>query len=296
MRRIHNLIVYIVFLIVFVLLFSFLEDDNNDNKFIDKIHTEINGDLVVYFIDVGEADATLISNNGHYMLVDAGNNEDGKLLVNYFKSLGIKKFDYLVCTHPHEDHIGGMDNLIREFEVDKFFIPSVEVEYMSYTEVIKLLKEKNIPIEEPSIDSIIDIGNSKAKFLFVDKNYEEINDSSIVLKIYYGDTSLIITGDASYNVENKLLEKDLSSDVLRVGHHGSRYASSAKFLHEVNPKYSIISVGKDNEYGHPHKVTLDKLNRINSKIYRTDEDGTIIMTSNGKNILFKTEKTNTNGD
>lgn len=283
---------FYILILILILVFLSYREKNLDKKNIKPVSE----DLVVYFIDVGEADATLISSNGHYMLVDAGNNEDGKPLVKYFAELGIEKFDYLVCTHPHEDHIGGMDNIIREFDIGKYYMADVKLDNMTYTEVIKYLKEKKIPYEEPKVDSEFDLGKAKVKVLYADHTSDNLNDNTVILKISYEDTSLIITGDASTDVENKILNKDIKSTVLRVGHHGSNDSTSANFLYKVHPEYSIISVGKDNDYYHPHKVTLDKLNKINSKVYRTDLDGTIIMTSDGKNISFKTVKTDTDGE
>lgn len=295
-KRNKKKLLYLIILLIISALF-YLYDNYYNNESIDKrIVTNAEGDLVVQFIDVGEADCTLISNNGHNMLIDAGNNRDGKLLVNYFKSIGINKFDYLITTHSHEDHIGGMDNIIKSFDIDKFYIPNVSVDNTTYKEVIKSLNNKNINKETPSEDSIIELGNSKLKVLSIRDDKIELNNDSIVLKLYYGNISLLFMGDAPSDIEHSILNKDLKSNVLRVGHHGSRYSSSAYFLYKVHPEYSIISVGNNNDYGHPHKVTLDKLNRINSKIYRTDLDGTIIMTSDGNNISFKTIKTNTNGD
>ena len=295
-KRNKKKLLYLIFLLIISGLL-YLYDNYYNNESIDKrIVTNASGDLVVQFIDVGEADCTLISNNGHNMLIDAGNNRDGKLLVNYFKSIGINKFDYLITTHSHEDHIGGMDNIINSFEVNKFYIPNVSVDNMTYKEVIKSLNNKNINKETPSEDSIIELGNSKLKVLSIRDDKEDLNKDSIVLKLYYGNISLLFMGDAPSDIEHSILNKDLKSNVLRVGHHGSRYSSSANFLYKVHPEYSIISVGNNNDYGHPHKVTIDKLNRINSKIYRTDLNGTIIMSSDGNNISFKTIKTNTNGD
>lgn len=295
-KRNKKKLLYLIFLLIISGLF-YLYDNYYNNESIDKrIVTNASGDLVVQFIDVGEADCTLISNNGHNMLIDAGNNRDGKLLVNYFKSIGINKFDYLITTHSHEDHIGGMNNIIKSFEIDKFYIPNVSVDNMTYKEVIKSLNNKNINKETPSEDSIIELGNSKLKVLSIRDDKEDLNKDSIVLKLYYGNISLLFMGDAPSDIEHSILNKDLKSNVLRVGHHGSRYSTSANFLYKVHPEYSIISVGNNNDYGHPHKVTIDKLNRVNSKIYRTDLNGTIIMTSDGNNISFKTIKTNTNGD
>lgn len=295
-KRNKKKLLYLIFLLIISGLL-YLYDNYYNNESIDKrIVTNASGDLVVQFIDVGEADCTLISNNGHNMLIDAGNNRDGKLLVNYFKSIGINKFDYLITTHSHEDHIGGMDNIIKSFEIDKFYIPNVSVDNMTYKEVIKSLNNKSINKETPSEDSIIKLGNSKLKVLSIRDDKEDLNKDSIVLKLYYGNISLLFMGDAPSDIEHSILNKDLKSNVLRVGHHGSRYSTSANFLYKVHPEYSIISVGNNNDYGHPHKVTIDKLNRINSKIYRTDLNGTIIMTSDGNNISFKTIKTNTNGD
>ena len=292
MKRIFKLIVYIIFLLVVVFLFSY--SDNSNSK--TKITTPIDGELVVRFIDVGEADSTLISLNGHNMLIDAGNNEDGKPLVNYFNSLEIDKFDYLICTHAHEDHIGGMDNIIRNFNVSKFLISYVYVDNMTYTEVMKVIEEKQVEKVSPRIDSSFNLDNAKINVFYVGNDKEDLNSTGIVLKVYYGNISILMMGDTPNEIEQTILDKDLESDVLKVGHHGSNDSTSAKFLYKVHPKYSIISVGKDNDYYHPHKVTLKKLNKINSKIYRTDLDGTIIMTSDGNEISFKTEKTDTNGD
>lgn len=247
----------------------------------------------IQFIDVGEADCILIKSNDEYALVDAGNNKDGKKLVEYFKSLGITKFNYVIGTHPHEDHIGGLDYIIREFDIDSFLMPDVKLDYLTYTEVIDNLNKKNIPLEIPNIDDIYNLNDTVIKVLWLD-NKEDINDDSIVLKVIYKNTSYLLTADISKNVELQLLDKDIKSDLLKVAHHGSQYSTSAQFLKKVDPSFSVISVGKDNDYGFPKQVTLNKLNELNIKTYRTDEQGTIIVSSDGENISFKTIKTDTN--
>ena len=288
----------ILFLIVIgiAVFFAYSSDFFNDtteyrkdNKLVDTTSFKI------YFIDVGEADSILVKDKDEFTLIDTGNNEDGPKLVNYFKELGITKFKYLIGTHPHEDHIGGMDDIIREFDVEHIYMPDVETEYKTYTEIVDLVKSKDMTIETPEVDSTFTMNDSIFNVLWISNSEEEINDDSIVLKLNYKNTSYIFTGDATKNVELKILDKDLKCDVLKLGHHGSSDASSAQFLEKTKPQYGIISVGKNNEYGHPHDITLKKLNYLNTKIYRTDLDGTIILTSDGENILIENIKTDTNG-
>ncbi len=262
----------------------------------ETIELPPNDKLLVYFIDVGQADCILINSNNHFALIDGGNNRDGKKLVEYFKSLGISEFEYIFGTHAHEDHIGGLDYIIRSFYVDKVYMPDAKSNTETYNDIIKVLKDKNMELSIPSIDSELELGNSKIRVLFSGTDTIELNNSSIVLKLLYGDNSYLFMADAPSDIEREILNKNIKSDVLKVGHHGSQYSTSANFLYKVYPKYAIIQVGNNNDYGLPKQVTLDKLNRIGAKIYRTDLDGTIISTSDGKNISFETIKTNTNNE
>ncbi|MBQ6323749.1 MAG: MBL fold metallo-hydrolase [Bacilli bacterium] len=273
------------------------ENDNIDLKQIEETKEVINSadNLKIYFLDVGEADSILIENNGEYMLIDAGNNEDGKNLVEFFKSLGVEKFKYVIGTHAHEDHIGGMDDIIENFSIEHFYMPNVIVNNKTFEEILISLDAKNIAFETPNIDSTFTMAESKFVILYIGNDKEDLNMDSIVLKLNYKNTSYLFTGDAPTDIEKEILNKDLKSDVLKIGHHGSRYSTSAQFLKAVHPKYAIISVGKDNEHYHPHKVILDKLIRIGTQVYRTDLEGTILLTSDGNNIYFETIKTNTNG-
>ena len=279
----------IILIIVYIILSNYKKlPFYQEKQVLDK-------DLLVYFIDVGEADSTLISSNNHYMLIDAGNNEDGEKLVNYFKSLGINKFDTVILTHAHEDHVGGMDNIINNFEIGNFYMPDVPFTSTSYEETLKALDNKNIKFKVPS-GNTIDIGEAKLKFLYVGSNEEDINSTSIVSKLIYGNTSFLFTGDTTWDVEESLLEKDIECDVLKASHHGSNDGANYKFLKKLRSKIAVISCGKDNEYGHPHEKVLDKLKTLGNTIYRTDIDGTIIVKSNGESISVEKVKTDTNGE
>ena len=254
----------------------------------------VNNDLEIYFLDVGEADCALINSNGEYALIDAGNTIDGNKIVKYFESLGITDFKYLFGTHAHEDHIGGLANVIYNFNVGIVYMPNVSSEYKSYDNVLKALNKKNLELNNPINDEEYKLGESTLKIIYNGENEEDINNSSLIMKLTYKNKSFLFTGDTTKEVEEKILDKDINSNLLKVSHHGSNDASSANFLVNVHPEYAIISVGKDNDYYHPHKVTLDKLNRLGTKVYRTDQDGTIIVKSDGENINIETIKTDTN--
>lgn len=273
-----------------------IEMRNIDNtEPVDNTTNNDSNDFKIYFIDVGQADCILISNNKEYALVDAGNNEDGQKLVNYFHSLDIKEFKYVIGTHAHEDHIGGMDDIINNFSIEHFYMPDVVTTTRTFEDILDSLEAKEMAFETPEIGETFTLAETKFTVLHVGTDKSDLNDTSIVLKVNYKNTSYLLTGDATSNVEKQILDKDIESTVLKVGHHGSSYSSNAQFLKKVNPKYAIIQVGKNNSYDHPKKITLDKLERIGTKVYRTDQDGTIILSSDGKNIYIETVQTDTNG-
>ena len=259
------------------------------------INTSDADNLKVHFIDVGQADSILIEQNNEYMLIDAGNNEDGPLLVNYFNNLGITSFKYVFGTHAHEDHIGGLDEIIENFTIENFYMPEVITTTKTFEDVLDALEAKQVAFQTPKINDELTLKDSKIKVLSILNDDEDLNDTSIVLRLKYGTTSFLFTGDASSTIEKNILNKEIQSDVLKLGHHGSRYSTSKEFLKKVSPTYAIISVGKNNSYNHPHSEVFKRLNEQNVKIYRTDEQGTIIAESNGTIINFTTIKTNTNG-
>lgn len=251
--------------------------------------------LNVYFIDVGQADSILLENKGHYMLIDAGNNEDGPKLVNYFNEQDIKEFDYVVGTHAHEDHIGGMDDIIKNFKIDNFYMPDAITTTKTFEDVLDALEETNVIFQTPKVNQTFNLQDTTITTLSVTADEKNLNDTSIVLKVKHGTNTFLFMGDASTKKEKDLLNKDIKSDVLKVGHHGSRYSTSLEFLKKVSPEYAVISVGENNTYKHPHEEILKRLEEQNIQIYRTDKQGTILAKSNGSIITFSTIKTDTNG-
>lgn len=297
MKDIRKIAIYIVIIALTIYGFYILNEKNEHLQ--NETHQEItkltSPFLDIYYMDVGEADSTLIRYKDINVLIDGGNTVDGKRLVTYYKSLGVDHFDIVFGTHAHEDHIGGFNFLLRKFPIERFIMPDVPAEWKSYSNMIDALNEKKITLEDPTIDQEIDLGELHFEILWVSHDKEDHNYNSMIIKMTYLDTTYLFTGDATNESEAEILEKDLKSDVLKVAHHGSNHSSSANFLTKVSPKYAIISVGKDNDYGFPKQVTLDKLERLGATIYRTDINHTIRLESDGKNINFDFIDTNTNG-
>jgi len=247
--------------------------------------------LKVHFLAVGQADSILVQSGEHFMLIDAGNNNDAGFVVNYLKKLGVNKLDYVVGTHPHEDHIGGLDAIIDTFDVGKVLMPKVTTTTKTFEDVLKAIKKKGLKITAPVPGSTWEIGSAKVEVLAPNsKSYDSLNNYSIVLKVTYGENVFLFTGDAEAVSEGEMLEKnyELAADVLKVGHHGSSTSTTDAFLKKVSPDYAVISVGKDNKYGHPHQETLAKLVKKDVKVYRTDEQGTIVFSSDGQLLSVET--------
>ena len=294
MKNKYNIIFFLL-LIVFIGSYYYYSNDST-TKVIKKEKAEITEDnyLKIHFIDVGQADCTLIENNKEYVLIDGGNTLDGKKLVKYFKDLGIERFNYIIATHPHEDHIGGLNFIIYNFDIDHFLGTNIKTNYKSYDNMINALEKENIKYEVPKINDTFKVNDMIFKIIYIDDNQDDINSSSIVIEMNYKNTKYLFAADTTNDSEKKYLNNLDEIDVLKVSHHGSQYASSAQFLMKTKPKYAIISVGNNNEYGYPKQVVLDKLNELNTKIYRTDLLGTIILKSNGADIEITSKKTDTN--
>ena len=239
--------------------------------------------LNIFFLDVGQADSSLIVYNDMSMLIDAGNVNDGELILEGIKKLGLKDIDYVIGTHIHEDHLGGLKDVVKGIDIGKIYLPyndSSTTKY--YKELLKVIQSKDMMIEETLVgDKIKFTDKIEVEIMAVDNNQpEDANDASIVVELSFGDMDYLFMGDATTKVEKGRVWNDI--DVLKVGHHGSNTSSSKSFLEQVSPEISIISVGKENTYGLPKDTIIKRLNSVGTNIYRTDNVGTIQIISDGK--------------
>lgn len=279
------------------LIFTFIIDlcacsINLDDFFYSENTAVSDGEISVHFLDVGQGDSTFIElTDGRTMLIDAGTADYGQNIIEYIKGMGYTKIDYLVATHPHADHIGGMTDVVESFDIGAIYMPDVDTTTKTYENLLEAIYNKSLKIKTAKSGGyIIDEPDLTAKILAPVTIYEnDLNNCSIVIKLSYDDTSFLFTGDA----EKKELEQitgDISADVLKVGHHGSNTSTTEDFLLRVIPYYAVISCGKNNEYGHPHSEVLNLLDDFDAEVYRTDKDGTVRFTSDGQNLYVETEK------
>lgn len=288
-------------IIVLLVLGYYYYSDNIDKESYSKKEDtnkiqEVSTNLSIHYIDVGQADSILITNNDYSMLIDAGNNEDGPLLVNYIKEkLNISKLDYVVGTHPHEDHIGGLDDIINNLEVKEVYLPEAMTTTKTFEDVLDAIVNKNLEITVPTIGEKFNLGEAKLEVIYTGTGEKDLNEASIILKMNFGKHAYLFTGDTTEEVEKTILDKDINIDVLKVAHHGSKYSSCTNFLNIATPEYAIISAGEGNSYGHPEQETLNRLKKYTNKIYITKDLGTIVLTSDGTSININNYKTDTNG-
>lgn len=252
-----------------------------------------NKKLRVHFLDVGQGDCILIQTpNNKTMLIDAGNKEDYNVINNYIKNLDIKKLDVLVATHPHADHIGSMAEIVSNHEIGDIYMPEVMHNTRTFENLMLAIEKKGLQIKSPVAGSFIDLDKDLEIQILgpVSSNYESLNNYSIVNKITYKSNSFLFTGDAEKMAEDEMIAEgyNLKIDVLKVGHHGSTTSTSPAFVSAVKPKYSVIMAGRDNPYGHPDSIILNRLRLVGSEVFRTDLDGTIVMISDGNKINVET--------
>ncbi|MGN0534093.1 MAG: ComEC/Rec2 family competence protein [Eubacterium sp.] len=282
--RIISVAVVIIFAVIFAV------SGFNGDKTATKPAAAQNGGegwLSVHYLDVGQGDSEFVQlPNGECMLIDAGDMNYGGEITEQIKSLGYDKIDYLIATHPHADHIGGMSEVIESFEIGEIYMPRAIANTATFEELLNTISDKGLSISTARSETVIEeSGGLTMEFLSpCSAEYDDLNNYSAVLKITYNDSSFIFTGDAEDASENEMLENSyskLNADVLKVGHHGSKYSTTEDFLDAVSPEYAVISCGKDNSYGHPHSETVKRLTDAGVKLYRTDRLGAVTISTSG---------------
>lgn len=250
--------------------------------------------MEVHFIDVGQGDAALITCDNHAMLFDAGENDTGVALQFYLMEQGIGYLDYVIGSHPEADHIGGMDVVLLKYDCEKVMLPNISVDTAAYRDVCDVMEDKRYENTVPKVGETYPLGS--ASFTIIAPNREDygeqINNYSVGIKLVHGENTFLFTGDAEFLAEKDMMGNGISldADVLKAGHHGSSDASGAEFVEAVSPAYAVISCGKGNDYGHPHEETLAVLKAAGAEIYRTDEQGSIIAISDGRDLVWETKE------
>ena len=296
MKNKEKPILLIVILVVLIAIISILYivisndvDVPSDYLILD---TEIIIDdslLNIFFFDVGQGDSTLIMKNGQTMLIDGGNRWDGERLARYLTYLNVERIDYLIATHIHADHIGGLGAIIENFEIGVLYMPRTTIGIRHVMEFLALIEDNELNRQLIDIGYTFYLGYARNEIMFVD-NYEpnNLNLTSIVIQMTHGDQVFLFMADSVRQIEDLIEWNEVN--VLRVGHHGSNTSSTERFLNQTNPEVAIISVGRNNTYGHPHELVLYRLSNIGAVVYRTDERGTIWLTSDGMYNTIKTER------
>lgn len=295
----------------------FLENSNSDNiakevstnevkittsSIIENVdEVDLNNDkLNIIFFYVGQADCTLIKLNDDVILIDAGNNNDGKNVVSLLQEKGITQIDYLIGTHADEDHIGGIDDIINSMDIGTFLIPTIGENGTDYKNAVETAKDKNIQIKHPTRGDIFYFENAQFEVMSaIEEEGTSDNNSSLVIEFTYNNTTYLFMGDAEIEVENSRSWNKVN--VLKVGHHGSNSSSSTKFLEQVKPEYSIIEVGKNNSYNLPSDKAIKRLEESGTQVLRTDkangeEVGSFWLTSDGNTIDIREVNINLDGN
>ena len=246
--------------------------------------------LTVHFIDVGQADCALLECGGEYMLIDGGNKEDGSLVVSYLEQQGVQELTTVVCTHAHEDHVGGLPSVLAVYPTAAVYAPTKTYASNVYDDFMYYVDQQGLEVTIPSPGDTFTLGTANVTVMGPTQSYADTNDTSIVLMVEFGDTKFLFTGDMETGAENDMLDYwgnyDWNADVLKVGHHGSDTSSGYRFVNAVMPTYGVISVGEGNSYGHPCEEPLSRLNQAGVTLFRTDELGTVLAVSDGSEVTF----------
>ena len=253
------------------------------------------GDLLtVHYIDVGQADCALLACGGEFMLIDGGNVDDGQLVVSYLEQQGVEELKAVICTHAHEDHVGGLAAVLAVYPTQAVYSPTTTYASKCFDDFMRYVDHQRLAVTLPVPGDGFDLGGARVTILGPVKDYPDTNNTSIVTRVDYGQTSFLFTGDMEQDAEIDLIESgaELKCDVLKVGHHGSNTSSGYRFLYETEPQYGVISVGTGNTYGHPHEEPLSRLNHAGVTLFRTDYLGTVVAVSDGAEITFTWDNQN----
>lgn len=279
-------------LLIFVTVMFFRLYSNRKRPYLAADDT-----LAVHFIDVGQGDCTLLACDGKIMLIDCGEYQYSKRVANYLSERGVTKIDYLVGTHPHSDHMGGMAYIVDNFDIGEVIVPHLADDDVPtavfYERFLDSCWDKDCKVTEAQVGRVIELGDARAEVIApASSGYEDLNDYSVSFFVTHGAKSFVLTGDAEGVSENEMFYggKLSKADVYKAGHHGSSSSSTAAFLNIVRPDIVVISCGEGNAYGHPSKAAIDRISRYADKIYRTDLSGTVIIESDGKELWIMTER------
>ncbi len=289
--KVRNILIGFIVVAVLVAGFILQQTGNGELVFDDPSQPYIK----VHILDVGQAGAVLVEMPGHRaMMIDAGTNDQADKVKAFIEAHDIKKIDFVIGTHPHEDHIGGLDTVIESFDIGRIYMPNVATKEAAEADVLAVVAEKGLTIEKAQAGLVLlDEDGLKIEILApIRSNYDDINTYSAVVKVTYINNTFLFTGDATAVSEMEMLlhEAELNADVLMVAHHGADTSTCKEFLDAVSPKYAVISVGENNRYGFPDAAVSERLDACNVQVYRTDKQGTVTFLGNGQRITVSTEK------
>lgn len=311
MRYRKTIKVWVVCFLVSLLMYGYFETPNmamekypDSNEIystkseytVERLGKEpVQGELQIHYLDVGQADCTLVVCDGYTMLIDTGLDDQGTKIQYYLKKLGIERIDYLVLTHTDADHIGSADVILTKFEIGTTFLSNFEKNTKTYQKLLKLIDYYHIDYLSPAVGNVYALGSASFQILAPNREYEEPNNMSISLLLTHGENTFLFTGDAEKEAEGDMLANGLNvaADVYHVGHHGSKTSTTEEFLDTVMPRYAVISCGQNNPYGLPDAKVLNYFREREIKVFRTDEQGTIVLTSNGEKITFNVPSSET---
>lgn len=288
-KKLNKKLLYIIVLVIISICSALGYNTFDDFAGTDKNDTQ--SDFQVHYIDVGQGDSSLIICDGKTLLIDAGENGHETDIINYLRRLGIKRLDYIIVTHQHSDHIGGMPEVIEEFGADNIIMPKLTKAQTptnsTYRAFLEAIKDSDAKVISAKVGASYSLGSATFNIYGpVTDDAEDINSMSVVTKVTYGENSFLFSGDAESDEEIEVVESgaDIDADVYKMGHHGSYTSSSKEFLSAVTPEICIISCGTDNDYGHPHDTALKRVKKYTNEIYRTDICGSIVVESDGVNL------------